>query len=159
MPFYRDFITESLALYAANVVYRYGLGYSSSYIKSELKSQAALSRYTISFYNTGYYYRYGGYFNQTWWQLHAQGYYFAGGYTSSYYSKLTKLIDLFRFYSQSSGSYRLLSTNFYTAQAYFEKCFYLAYGKYANAGWIYASTSGYKNTRYLYGDFWYKWYN
>jgi hypothetical protein len=159
MLYYSDFITESLAFYAGDVIYRYGDKYSISTVKAQLKYQYNKNRYTVSFYGTGYYYRNGGtYFNQAWWQLHAQGYYFANGAITSYYSRLSNLMYYFRYYSQWSGYY-LRSSNFSTAQSYFEYAFYQAYGKRANAGWIYTGTSGYKNTSYLYGVFWYTWYN
>jgi hypothetical protein len=158
---YIDFLTESMAFYAGDMVYTYGNRYSASYVKTQLKSYAASNKFTVSFYGTGYYYRNGGqYFNQSWWQLHAQGYYFANGNTTAYYSRLSNLMYYLRYYAQWSGYY-LRSSSFSTAQSYFEYSFYQAYGKRANAGWIYTgSTNGaYKNTAFLYGDFWYKWYN
>jgi hypothetical protein len=161
MRSYIDFITESMAFYAGDMVYAYGNRYSASTVKANLKYYASYTKSVVSFYGTGYYYRYGGTnFNQSWWQLHAQGYYFANGYTSSYYSRLSNLMYYFRNFSQNSGYY-LRSSTFNTARYYFENCFYLAYGKRANADWsLTGSANGaYKNTAFLYGDFWYKWYN
>jgi len=166
MIYYRTFLTEALSWYAGDYVYNYYSYTSSSaysQIRANLKYYSGKTGYTLSWYGAGYYYRVGtsnGYLmNQTIWQLDAVGWYLTGGRLTSSSPYVQKLLYAMRVYSSYPGYY-LRSANLSTAQSYFEYSFKYAYGRYANAGWIYTGSANgaYKNTAYLYGDFWYYFY-
>jgi len=164
MNYYRTFLTEALARYTGDVAYYYGANgsgrYSSAYVTSQLKywSSKISSTYVMSWYGSGYYYKNGSgnYLNTAIWMHDAIGYFLTGGATSSTSSKVANLM----YYLSSYGSY-LRSTTLSTAQTYFEYSFYRATGYYANAGWIYGNDFNcpvWRDTRYLYGQFYYKYY-
>lgn len=165
--YYRTFLTEALSWYAGDYVYNYSKYTSSSaysQIRSNLKYYYGLTKTTISWYGSGYYYKVGtsnsNLSAQNIWQLRAIGYYLTGGRLTTSSPYVQQLLYAMKVYSSYAGSY-LRSATYSTARSYFEYSFKYAYGRYANAGWIYTGSSNgaYKNTAYLYGSFWYSFYN
>jgi len=168
ISWYRTFLTEALSWYAGYYVYNSGKYTSSSAyseIRAKLKYYYGITKTTISWWNSGYIYEagtnIGSLKSQNQWQLRAIGWYLTGGKLTSSSSNVQRLLYQMKAYSSSSGYY-LRSSSWATAQNYFESCFKYAYGRYANAGWIYCASTWhgeYKNTKYLYGSFWYSFYN
>jgi len=166
MIYYRTFLTESLSWYAGDYVYNYSSYTSSSaysQIRANLKYYFARTRSVIYWYGSGYYYKVGtsnSYLaSQNIWQLKAIGWYLTGGRLTSSSPYVQKLLYAMRVYSSYPGYY-LRSASYDTARSYFESSFKYAYGRYANAGWIYTGSSNgaYKNTAYLFGSFYYNFY-
>lgn len=155
---YRTFITETLARYTGDVAYAYGSRWSAATVKANLKyyNQKAFGSNKCNWYSMGYYYTYGSgnSLNTAIWGQAAAGYYLTGGLIRSTSSRVANLMYYMKVYSSYAGSY-LRSSNYSTAQAYFENAFKYAYGYYANAGLIYG---GITNTNYLMGKFYYQWY-
>jgi hypothetical protein len=152
---YERFLTESLAHYAQHMVYAYGERYSPSKVAYMINRSWHYINKVMSFYDTAYYYYNST--NENWvghasLQFIGQGYFFAHTYG---YNKLGILMDKLRAYSLVAHKY-LMDPNISLAERSFEKCFYLAYGKYANARWIYPGS--HYNRAYLYGDFWFLYY-
>jgi hypothetical protein len=155
---YRTFITETLARYTGDVAYAYGDKLSAATTKYYLKyfNKLAFGSGKLNWYSMGYYYTYGS-GNSLLAAIYGQmatGYYLTGGLTNSTSSRVANLMYYMKVYSSYAGSY-LRSSNYSTAQAYFEGAFKYAYGYYANAGLIYG---GITNTNYLMGKFYYQWY-
>jgi hypothetical protein len=149
---YRTFLTEALSWYTGDVVYRYGSRYSESTVKANLKYYTNQTGYYMSWYGAGYYYRNGSGASlvQSIWMMDAIGYFLTGGLTSSSSSKVRSLLTSLR--NQAS------SLQGGSASA-FESAFKTAYGYYANSAWQYTGTSDFKNTSYLYGQWWKRFYN
>lgn len=159
MNHYRTFITETLARYTGDVAYAYGSRWSAATVKYNLKyyNKLVYGTNVMSWYGMGYYYTYGSgnYLNTAIFGQAAAGYYLTGGLTKTTSSRVASLMYYMRVYSSYAGSY-LRSSNYSTAQTYFENAFKYAFGYYANAGLIYDKTG--KNTNYLFGKFYYLWY-
>jgi len=156
--YYRTFLTESFAFYAKNVLFRYGPKLSALKVKSYLKEFYGITKQVFSWTDSAYYFlkakKYGDLYCQAGQQFISQGYFFHGlGRT-----KVVALLNYLRSYSQRS-SYYLRSSNFYTAENYFETSFYKSFSRKANAAWTYTGNYNYKDTKYLYGSYWYSWYN
>jgi len=170
--YYRTFLTESLSWYAGDYVYKYNrYSRSSAYnqIRANLQyyyyAQEEDTRKHLSWYDSGYYYRNGTGDNtnlwyQNIWQLKAIGWYLTGGRLTSSSPNVKKLLYTMRTWTSRWG-YRLRSYNSSTALAYFESAFQYAYGARANSAWQYTGSKdeAYKNTSYLYGRYWYQFYN
>jgi len=154
---YYKFLTESLACYTASMAYAYGAQYPVEYVKSQLQSYAAKTGRILSWYDTGEIYSNSDKYssdllNQIWWQFHAQGYWLTSGLTTSPY--VVNLVNYLRYFASFPGQY-LQSSTYATAEKYFETAFKISYSYRANAGWIYG---GYGNTNYLYGKWYWVWY-
>jgi len=172
---YANFVWQALALYAQKVVYapeakNYLLpGYTQAYVKAKLKASYAATKKVFSWKDAGMYDIANfnpsstitrGYwvYAQAYWQSIAVGYFLANGTKFGIYSKLEKLVYHLKYFTTFSSSNYLRSPIFDTALGSFETSFDYSYGKKANADWT-LSNGSYKDKSYLYGDFWYKWYN
>jgi hypothetical protein len=154
---YREFISESLALYAQNMVYANGSRYTKTYVQTQLKSaKKAAGGQDLSWYGSWYEYKIGTKKTQGMWQLYAQGHYFTGGNTINYYSRLATLMNTFRYYAKSGGPLRTITSKTFT---YVEASFKAGWGYPANSTWYYTGSNNgaYKNRDYLYGQWWYLW--
>lgn len=150
MLYYTTFLTEALSWYTGNVVYKYGTQYSESVVKANLKYYASRTGTVQSWYGSGYYYRNDGGLktSQAIWELMAIGYYLTGGQKTSSSANVQKLLYSLR--TNLSGL-----KNAATSVGTFENAFKYGYGKYANSGW---TLGNYKDTKYLFGDFYARFY-
>lgn len=165
LTYERSFLTEALSFWAGDYVY-YSKKYSTSsayrVIRNSLMYYASKRGKDMSWYGAAYYYMNGSgdTFNHAYWQLHAIGWFLTGGRLTSSSPDVKKLLRTMNGYSNHSNRMNW-STRYSTARFYFEKSFKVAYGKYANAGWNFTGESegAFNDKAYLYGIFWYKFYN
>jgi hypothetical protein len=163
LKFYKNFVGESLAYYAGEMVYKYGPKYSFSVVKAHAeyyRLRNGRGGGAPTFWETGNIYVMGtsnvNVYNQVVWQLAGQGYYFATDSLNESSNGLSKLLYNFRYYSSYPGKW-LLSTDASKALGQFEYAFYFAYDhRFANS--MGKMGSGLLDTDYLLGDFLKKFY-
>jgi hypothetical protein len=159
LTYHRSFLTEALAYFTSDCVYKYGPMYSDASIKTLLlNAQTTTKIYAMTWWQTGYKYSdwfnagtkvTDNQFNQAWWQLHAIGSYLNNGIRSGCSPKVTNLMD-----NLMILNYNLASPNAAFAEQTFEMAFALAYGKVANARGQYGPWT---SPGTLSCDFYFKW--
>lgn len=145
---FKSIITEALAYYTEEVVYKWGPKYTKNLYKKEVQKRTKALYGDLNtmqtWWGAGNAYKFGGSAKEVdlaGWTISATGYFLAYGKST----QVAALIKAFR------DSVDIGSSNFDTARKAWEQAFYDAYGKKANAQARYGN-SGW-DTRYLLGDY------